>query len=199
MNQTAFEQELDAALNGIGCSLGSPMYRQDILLARQVSEAGNPLLRLFKERAAEGNAAARFLFTEEFTPVRRRTGKVGSVVLEYDLLLLAENAEEINSASEAKLEEMIKNAIGKGPLNEKFRAYVPPTLKSQEGMTRRQKIIAKFLAQRRDEIVSISNYAGSEGWLADVKSKYFKAMNLPYNPKELAELVVRNLSAYKPQ
>lgn len=203
MNQTPFEQELDVALKGIGYSLGSPEYRQEILLASQVAEAANPLLGIFKEIASEGNMVAKLLFSEDFSAVRKRTGKFGNVVLEYELLILSEGEkiDNINSASEAELEEMIRNAISKGPLNEKFRAYVPSTLKIREGMSRRQKMAAKFLASsegnKEGNIISVSAYPFCEGGLADVEIGNSKSEEHPYNPRELAAQVARSLSAYQ--
>ncbi|HLF54318.1 MAG TPA: hypothetical protein VI612_01190, partial [Candidatus Nanoarchaeia archaeon] len=121
------------------------------------------------------------------------------------ILILSEGEEinKINSASEAELEEMIRNAISKGPLNEKFRAYVPSTLKIREGMTRRQKMAAKFLASsegnKEGNIISVSAYPFCEGGLADVGIGDSQSEEQPYNPQELAALVARSLSGYRPK
>jgi len=211
-NKTLFEQKLEVALEAIGYTLDVTEYRQDILQRRSIEEAGNPFLQLTKEIAKNDPSPATQAGLLALSPndweeydgammVRGRSGKKGNTILRYELSIGAEDEEtrnRINSSDEVALEEMIGDAISREAIREKFRVYVPGELRNQEGLSRRQKMAAKLMANfNHENIIEVSSNGGPKEGDCGITVGENDLPDQPYNPDAMVREVVRVLLDYQ--
>lgn len=213
MHKTPFEQELEVALQNIDFGLGNPEYRQDILLARDVEEAGNPFLALVREIAkSDKSVQTKFClsalsptYAEEngvtaYLTVRRRSKNIDGAIVKYEIALASEDKErkkKLDSADETELEEIIREAINSGHIHEAFDVYNPRRLINQEKLDRRQKIAAKFLASVKENIIKVDSYSTRGEGIVDITIGKTEFLDQPYNPKEMVNQVVKALCDYR--